>query len=130
MGFFTKKMRLQFSGFELSAITKLALAMAHADRKVEETELACIATELMRFGVNDPSSILNGAEAMDAALAMSVVEKLDSSRKKYVAAYLGALMAIDGDIDGNELAIWRLTSTLCDLPTMDIKDALHYMSEL
>lgn len=130
MGFFTKKLRLQFSGFELSAITKLALAMAHADGKIEETELACIALELMRFGIEDSSPILNGAEAMDAALAMAVVEKMDSTRKKYVAAYLGVVMASDGNIDDNELAMWKLTSTFCNLPAMTIKEAAKFITEL
>ena len=48
-------------------------------------------------------------------------------QKKYVAAYLGTLMASDKDINDKELALWRLLSKLCGLPSMNITDAVEYM---
>ena len=121
---------MTFDGLEMSAVTKLAMVMAAADGKVEKSELAYMAIEMARFGIKDPDPILNGAEKMDPGIAMAIVEKFDYERKKYVAAYLGTMMASDGDIDEKELAIWKLTSTLCGLPSMNIKDAINHIKNL
>ena len=114
----------------MSAITKLALAMAAADGEVEKTELTYMAIEMARFGINDAEPILKGAEAMDPTIALAIVEKFDYERKKYVAAYLGTMMAANGDIDDKELALWRLTSTLCGLPSMNIQEAINHIKNI
>ena len=104
--------------------------MAAADGKVEKSELTYIALEMARFGVKDADSILKGAEEMDPTIALSIVSKMTPKEKKYVAAYLGTIMAVDGDIDAKELSLWRLTSSLCGLPTMNIQEAIQYIKEM
>lgn len=126
----TKNDIMTFNGLEMSAVTKLALVMAAADGKVEKSELAYMAIEMARFGIQDAETVLNGAQAMDPTIAMAIVEKFDYERKKYVAAYLGTMMAADGDIADKELAIWRLTSTLCGLPSMNIQEAINHIKNL
>lgn len=121
---------MTFTSIEMSAIAKLALAMAAADENVEKTELAYIALELTRFGVKDAEPILKGADEMDPTIALSVVSKMTPAEKKYVAAYLGTLMAVNGDIDDRELSLWRLTSTLCGLPEMTIQEAIDYIKKM
>lgn len=121
---------MTFNGLEMSAVTKLAMVMAGADGKVEQTELTYMAIEMARFGIKDAEPVIKGANAMDPTIAMAIIEKFDYERKKYVAAYLGTMMAADGNIDDKELAIWRLTSTLCGLPSMNIQDAINYIKNL
>ena len=121
---------MTFTGIEMAAISKLALTMAAADGKLEKNELTYIALELGRFGVKDATPILKGAEEMDPTIALSIVSKMSSEEKKYVTAYLGALMAVDGEIDEKELALWNLTSSLCNLPTMNISDAIKYVQNM
>ena len=121
---------MTFTSIEMSAISKLALAMAAADGKVEKSELTYIALEMARFGVKDADSILKGAEEMDPTIALSIVSKMTPKEKKYVAAYLGTIMAVNGDIDAKELSLWRLTSSLCGLPTMNIQEAIQYIKEM
>lgn len=121
---------MTFTSIEMSAIAKLALAMAAADGKVEKSELSYIALELARFGVKDPDPILKGADDMDPSIALSVVSRMTLDEKKYVTAYLGTLMAVNGDIDEKELALWRLTSTLCGLPSMNIQEAINYIQNM
>lgn len=104
--------------------------MVGADGKVESTELACMAIEMARFGIKDSEPIIKAANSMDPTIAMAIVEKFDYEKKKYVTAYLGTIMAADGDIDDKELAIWKLTSSLCNLPSMNIKEAVNYMQNL
>jgi hypothetical protein len=121
---------MTFTGIEMAAITKLALAMAAADDRVEKSELAYIALELARFGVKDADPILKGADEMDPTIALSIVANMTPKEKKYVAAYLGTLMAVNGDIDEKELSLWRLTSSLCGLPTMNITEAINYVKNM
>jgi hypothetical protein len=121
---------MTFTSIEMAAITKLAKAMAAADGKLENNEASYIALELMRFDVKNPDPILKGADEMDPTIALSIVSKMTREEKKYVTAYLGALMAVDGDIDDKELALWNLTSALCDLPTMNVKEAIEYIKKM
>ena len=114
----------------MSAVTKLAMVMAGADGKVEQSELTYMALEMARFGIKDADPVINGANAMDPTIAMAIIGKFDYERKKYVAAYLGTMMAADGDIDDKELAVWRLTSTLCGLPSMTIQEAINHIKNI
>ena len=132
LDFFSQKQHLQFNTLELSAIIKLAKVMAAADGHLDVKELAVIANEAKRFGIpkDDLNLILSTGDAMEASDSIIIVKAMDTKRKKYVAAYLGCIMAIDGDIDDKELAFWQLVSTLAGLPTMSINEAINYMSEL
>lgn len=67
---------------------------------------------------------------MESSLAIALIAGMDDERKKYVASYLGTIMAADGDIDDRELVLWQLVSTLCDLPTMSVGDAISNMKNL
>lgn len=121
---------MTFTSIEMSAIAKLALAMAGADGNVEKSELSYIALELARFGVKDANPILKGADDMDPTIALSIVSKMTFEEKKYVAAYLGTLMAVNGEIDDKELSLWKLTSTLCGLPSMNIQEAINHIQNI
>lgn len=123
---------MRFNGLEISAITKLAKAMVLADGKVKNIEIAVMTKELARFGVQESQlqSLLAAGDAMEMTQAMAVVSTLDYERKKYVSAYLGTIMAADLDIDDTEMALWRLVSTLCELPTMNAQEAVSIMAEL
>ena len=132
LDFFSQKQHLQFNALELSAIVKLAKVMAAADGHFDVKELTVIANEAKRFGIpnDDFDMILTTSDAMEASDSIMIVKAMDTQRKKYVAAYLGSIMAIDGDIDDKELTFWQLVSTLAGLPTMTIIEAVNYMAEL
>ncbi len=121
-----------FNGQELVAIIKMAKAMVMADGKIEPSEIAVMTREFMRFGVpqNQVDLLLKASDNIEASQAVALVAGMDEERKKYVASYLGVIMAADGDIDDNELALWTLISTLCGLPTMNVLDAINNMENL
>ena len=125
-------MNLQFNGKELAAIVKLALSMIMADGRVDEKEKVALTLEMVRLGVKQEQlvGLIAVAQAMDATEIIPIISNLASDEKKYVAAFLGTLMAVDGDIDDAEKKLWQLTSTLCNLPTMSIMQAVQIMSEL
>ncbi|MBP5387849.1 MAG: tellurite resistance protein TerB [Prevotella sp.] len=123
---------MDFNRDELMAIAKIANAMIAADGKVEENEMSSWTLEMERFGIAEAEfrTLYEQSEELDFVNALSVISNFDEERKRYVGAFLGTLMAIDGDIDDAELKLWQLVSTFCDLPTMSLGEALTYMAEL
>lgn len=121
-----------FSTKEFSAIICLSKAMILADGKVEQIELAVIVNEFKRFGVDasKTSTLLQNADNLELTEAIVIVSEMNEEGKRYVAAFLGAIMAVDMNINDSEMALWKLISTLCDLPTMTVKEALSIMASL
>ena len=123
---------MTFEQKEFAAIVRLAISMAAADGVFAENEKKAIALELARFGVSESNmpSLFAAAQAMDPADCMITVSNMRTGQKEYVAAFLGTLMMIDGEIADSEMKLWKLTSTLCGLPTMSVADALNYMANM
>ncbi len=136
MGFFDHKKKtveteeLSFNKLEMMSILKMAGAMAGADGKAHPNEIKMMINECIRFGIDakECDGLLSRSTNMEGSEAMATIAMMNDAQKRYVCAYLGTLMAIDGDIDDNEKALWRLVSTLCKLPTMSIADAIKYMA--
>ena len=119
---------MKYTGIELSAIVKLANAMVMADGKVANEEIAAMSIELAKFGVdeNAAKSIIGAADAMEYGHAVAVVAAMNLEQKKYVTGYLSFIMAADGLISEFELSLWLLLSTLSQLPTMTVAEALLF----
>lgn len=119
---------MKYTGFEMSAIVKLAIAMIAADGKVEESEKTALSMELLKFGVKPDSlqTILATAQALDYGYAIAIVAAMDVEQKKYVTGFLAFIMASDGEIADSEIETWRLISTLAQLPPMTVSEALVF----
>lgn len=119
---------MKYTGIELSAIVKLANAMIMADGKVANEEIAAMSIELAKFGVdeNAAKSIVGAADAMEYGHAVAVVAAMNLEQKKYVTGYLAFIMAADGEIAATEVSMWQLLSTLAQLPTMTVAEALLF----
>ena len=119
---------MKYTGIELSAIVKLANAMIMADGKVANEEIAAMSIELAKFGVdeNAAKSIIGAADAMEYGHAVAVVAAMNLEQKKYVTGYLAFIMAADGAIAATEVSMWQLLSTLAQLPTMTVAEALLF----
>ena len=119
---------MKYTGIELSAIVKLANAMVMADGKVANEEIAAMSIELAKFGVdeNAAKSIIGAADAMEYGHAVAVVAAMNLEQKKYVTGYLAFIMAADGKIAATEVSMWQLLSTLAQLPTMTVAEALLF----
>lgn len=119
---------MEYKGIELSAIVKLANAMVMADGKVANEEIAAMCIELAKFGVdeNAAKSIIGAADAMEYGHAVAVVAAMNLEQKKYVTGYLAFIMAADGEIAATEVSMWQLLSTLAQLPTMTVAEALQF----
>ena len=120
---------MTFKRTELIAIMSMANAMIMADGRIDDAETSVISVEMLKFGIplEDFKEIYTRGMNMEPDIAVDIVSKMTYEQKKYVAAYLGTLMASDKDINDKELALWRLLSKLCGLPSMNITDAVEYM---
>lgn len=124
---------MTFNKEEKIAIAKVGKILVLADGSINENEMAAYDLELKRVGVKDSEElleVLDGAEALDAAEACLILSKMDDERKKYVTAFLGTLIVIDGEKDPRELAAWGVVTKFCGLPNMSIADAVAYMKAL
>lgn len=123
---------MRFNGQEMAAIIKMAKSMVMADGKINAAEISVISREFQRFGIPEAhvDILLKASDDIEASQAVALIAKMDEERKKYVASYLGVIMASDGNIDKNELTLWTLLSTICGLPTMSIMDAINNMKSL
>ena len=54
-----------------------------------------------------------------------VLAFLDAEQKKFVSSMLGTIRSSDGDIDDTELELWRNICNKCDLPIMNIRQAIN-----
>ena len=110
----------------------MAKSMVMADGKINAAEISVISREFQRFGIPEAhvDILLKASDDIEASQAVALIAKMDEERKKYVASYLGVIMASDGNIDKNELTLWTLLSTICGLPTMSIMDAINNMKSL
>lgn len=124
---------MTFTEKQLTAILKVGTLMVFADGRVENAETMVVAQEFARLGVRDGERfkrLHNLSEAMSNEDMFSTITNMNYEQKKYVTAFLGVILAIDGNIDDKEMALWTLTSLICKLPQMNINDAIDYLNSL
>lgn len=123
---------MKFTGRELSAILKMAQTVALADGNVSEEESFLMAMELLRFGVMgvEVNQLLEEAKKLTSVDACVVISQMTAEEKRYVVAYLGAMMCADGKIDDSEVRVWTVISSLCGLPEMNVEEAVRIIKSL
>lgn len=120
---------MQFTQSELIAIAKMALDISKADGLRHQKETDAIMSELRSFGVafEDCSTILVHALNLSFDAAVRTISSFSTEEKKYVAAYLGALICVDENVTESEMRLWQTISNRCDLPSMSLYDATQIM---
>lgn len=120
---------MHFTNSELIAIAKMALDISKADGLRHQKETDAIMSELRRFGVafEDCSTILVHALNLSFDAAVRTISSFSPEEKKYVAAYLGALICVDENVTESEMRLWQTISNRCDLPSMSLYDACQIM---
>lgn len=120
---------LQFSQKEMAAIIAVAKAMTLADGNLDKREVSMMSKEALRFGIvpDDFMNLLRKSDDMELEETFAVIAVMNEAQKRYVTAYLGTMMAVDGNIDDAEMKLWNFVSLICKLPTMSILDAIAYI---
>jgi len=111
-----------FTDREKQAIQTVACAMGAADDEADAREVVLITLVNEKLGI--PSDI----STIDLGSAMNVISAMTAEEKRFVCAYMGTLLSIDGDIDPREMLFWGLLTERCHFPEMTIEAARNYMS--
>ena len=117
-----------FTSQEKSAIITVSDMMIRADGKSEPIELLGCAAVLQNINITPEEC--DKAKSFSSMEALWCIYHMDNEKKRFVCEFLGYLMAVDGDINHTELALWNLVSSLCELPTMTIRDAKEEIQSL
>jgi hypothetical protein len=117
-----------FEKDEIIAVYKAADLMVLADKKVLPEEVATVDEAMEKLGIINPSAlkeIKQLANLITEDDCFGALAFLDGEQKKFVSAMLGTISSSDGDIDDNELELWRKLCFNCDLPIMSNRQAIH-----
>ena len=122
---------MEFNQLQMTAMVKAGNAMALADGKVEEKELAVISAGLMKFGIvgNQVDLILQLADALKPVDMISTLSCMTLEQKKFVCGYLSTIMASDANIDESEIKMWRFFSEMAGFPQMTVAEASVFWLE-
>lgn len=117
---------MKFNRRQMAAILNVGRAMISADGRIDENENVVMALELFSFGVpkEDLEGLYAASDILEPSDAVAIISQFDLEQKTYMASFLGALMAADGDIDDREMVLWRIISDVCGLPRMTISEAI------
>ena len=116
---------MYFTNLEKVAVVQISLRMIAADGRVDSKEHEVTFPIWAKMKVS--AEHLKEAGQMADLTSLSIVANMDNSKKQFVAAFLGMIMAADGDIDEKELALWKLVSNMCNLPTMHLTECPDIM---
>ena len=117
---------MRFNKRQMAALINVARAMINADGRIDDNENVVMALELFSFGVpkEDLQGLYAASDILEPSDAVAIISQFDLEQKTYVASFLGALMAADGNIDDREMVLWRIISDVCGLPKMTISEAI------
>lgn len=119
--------KLLFNQEEKSAVYKVAKMMAEADGVVLHEEIRSIEEEMPKFGVtpDEYDNLIVSGEKMTAIDAFVILHAMDEKKKKMVSSFLGYFLSVDQDIDDSELALWTFIVKVCNLPKMNVRQAVE-----
>lgn len=126
-----KEMLLTMKSFEereLDALYYVTEKMVLADGKVIPEEVATVKTAMSKVGIETEGQLQQlkkNIELMSEEECFGLIAFLDPEQKIFVSSLLGAISSSDGDIDDNELELWRYICDKCDLPVMNNRQAIN-----
>lgn len=121
-------MNLIFDKKQIAAIYRVADMMVKADGRIFPEELATIEDSMKKLGVTSPvefQEIKQNSSLMDDASVYVILSRLEMEQKRFVTSMLGTIISSDGDIDDNELQLWRCVTDECQFPYMSNRQAIE-----
>lgn len=119
--------KLLFNQQEKYAVYKVAKMMAEADGVVLHEEIKSIEEEMPKFGVTpeEYDNIIATGEKIETIDALTTIHAMDEKKKKLISSFLGYILSVDQDIDDAELALWTFIVKVCNLPKMNVRQAVE-----
>ncbi len=117
-------MKLVFNYKEKTAIYKVAKMMAEADGIVLHQETKSIEDEIRKMGDIKYEKLLCDGEKLETIDALRIIYGMDALKKKFISSMLGYFISVDDDIADAEMALWTFIIKVCNLPKMNIRQAI------
>lgn len=113
-----------FTDREKSAIMTVACTMGGADGEAHVNEFILIKLVSDKIGME-----IGVTPTMDVDDAIRVIAAMTPAEKRFVCAFLGKIITIDGDVDAREMLLWGLLTERCNFPEMNLAEAERYIGE-
>ncbi len=119
---------MRFSIRELSALVKMAIALANVDEQFADGEKEVIIKELIHFNCDQSEAefIFNRACELTSEEAFRILVSLDAEQKRYATGFLAAVIVADGEIKDDEVKLWQFVCTVADCPSMTMREAYDF----
>lgn len=125
---------MKFTKLQLAAVYKLGQLMALADGRIDEAEKQHLIYTFSKLaianGYKDFSVISQCASAMEDADVVPAIIGLENEQKAYVVAFMGVLVAIDGDIAEKEMQLYQLVCKMCGLTPVSLATCLDVWKKI
>ena len=107
-------MDLKLSKSERKAVARILMDIAFADNVLtkEETAFLVIVAEALDISVNE----VKASSKMSVTQCLSTLRDMNQADKPEIGKLMVAMMAIDGDIDDNEIKIIASVCLAADIP--------------
>ena len=112
-------MAISLSRTEKKAVARVLTDIVLADSVISKEEAAFMSAISSTFGI--PLSDIKTSQKMSVARCITILKGMDLEKKKELGILMIAMIAIDGDVDENEV---KLVSAICiaaDIPLPDLK---------
>ena len=112
---------MYFTSDEKKAIARVAVGMEAADGVESPREFLMIAPVFQKLGITNEE--LEAASRMSLVSAMQIISNMTTDEKRFVSAFLGAIIIADGDISDKEVSLWRFISSICEFQQMSVRES-------
>lgn len=125
-------MNLKFTYSQRVAVFSLARMIAYADGTMHNDEFRYACTVFKKIGMDEEEFVTlstNDTKLSSGSISQTI-RAMSSEQRKFIAAFLMVMTAVDGDISQMELVGYVAIATECNLPDLDFDEAKRIMTRI
>ena len=123
---------MNFTGFQLSAMTALAVYASASDGHIDKDELKIISAHLASLtqDVTIAEAVIGEAARLTISYdeAIATVSTMSLEQKKYFCGFIASVIMSDRKITNEELEFWVNITIAADLPRMTLDEAFTFFA--
>ncbi len=112
---------MYFTSLEKQAIYHFLVHMSLVDNDVDSKEVLLTVLICNKLNISESDRMLS--EKLSPNSALEIISNMTSIEKDFVCSALGAMIAIDNNVNPKEMILWNLISNLCGFPEMNVFQA-------
>lgn len=104
---------MEFTYHQKISMLKILLDIINADSRILACEIALFNQLKDQLSLED--SDLGVVQAKNSLLALLQIKEMEKNQKSYFAKIMGSMIAVDDDINVNEIAIFNVVRDYCGI---------------